>query len=107
MRGKNPTPEQIREFRHVNGLTQTQAGRLVHRPLRNWQQWEAGDRRMCPALWELAQIKMAKGCERCGAVPAGLVTWGCDSSWLCDECDSTEVDALRQSAKNHEFSAKS
>ena len=96
MLAKHPAPEQIREFRRVNGLTQAQAGRLVHRPLRNWQQWEAGDRRMCPALWELANIKMTRPCERCGAVPAGLVTWGGDCHlWLCADCDKAEIDALR------------
>jgi len=32
---------------------------LVHVALRTWQQWEAGDRRMHPAFWELFRIKSA------------------------------------------------
>jgi len=31
---------------------------LVHVALRTWQQWEAGDRRMPPAAWELFCIKI-------------------------------------------------
>ncbi|HAZ61178.1 MAG TPA: transcriptional regulator [Gammaproteobacteria bacterium] len=27
---------------------------------RVWQQWEAGDRRMHPAMWELFQIKIKR-----------------------------------------------
>lgn len=30
---------------------------LVHTTCRVWQQWEAGDRRMHPAFWELFRIK--------------------------------------------------
>lgn len=56
----NPTPEQIKEARRKVGLTQTQAGALVHTTVRTWQQWEAGDRRMHPAFWELFQIKAAR-----------------------------------------------
>jgi putative transcriptional regulator len=54
----NPTPAQIRESRA--GLTQTQAATLVHVGLRCWQQWEAGDRKMHPAFWELFNIKLGK-----------------------------------------------
>jgi DNA (cytosine-5)-methyltransferase 1 len=39
-------------------LTQTRAAELVHGSLRGWQQWEAGDRRMHPAFWELFLLKV-------------------------------------------------
>lgn len=53
----NPTPEAIRTAREAAGLSQTAAGALVHTTVRTWQQWEAGDRRMHPAFWELFRIK--------------------------------------------------
>ena len=31
---------------------------LLHTSRRAWQQWERGDRRMHPAFWELARIKV-------------------------------------------------
>ena len=40
------------------GLSQTEAATLVHVAFRTWQQWEAGDRRMHPAFWELLTIKI-------------------------------------------------
>ncbi len=54
----NPSPHQIRAVRESAGLTQVAAGDLVYRSERNWQQWEAGERRMDPALWELFRIKL-------------------------------------------------
>jgi len=56
----NPTPEQIKAKREAAGLTQTEAGALVHTTCRTWQQWEAGDRGMHPAFWELFTIKTRK-----------------------------------------------
>ena len=53
----SPSPEQIRAFRLRVGLTQTQAAILVHTTCRTWQQLEAGDRHMHPAMWELFTIK--------------------------------------------------
>lgn len=55
--GRNPSPQAIRAARESSGLTQTQAGALVHSPLRAWQRWEAGDAPMHPGLWELFQRK--------------------------------------------------
>ena len=54
---RNPTPEEVRAAREAAGLSQTAAGVLVHTTCRTWQQWEAGDRRMHPAFWELFRIK--------------------------------------------------
>jgi DNA-binding transcriptional regulator YiaG len=53
----NPAPEVIRAAREAANLTQTSAAALVYATLRRWQDWEAGDHRMHPGLWELFQIK--------------------------------------------------
>ena len=52
------TPQQIREARHRAELTQTEAGRVVHRSLRSWQKWEWGEEDMPPELWELFNLKV-------------------------------------------------
>jgi DNA-binding XRE family transcriptional regulator len=54
----NPSPKEITVARVKAGLTQTEAGKLIHASLRTWQQWEAGDRRMHPAFWELFKLKL-------------------------------------------------
>lgn len=53
----------VRTARALAGLTQTQAGALVHTTCRTWQQWEAepgtkDHRAMHPAFWELFQSKL-------------------------------------------------
>lgn len=53
----NPTHEEIRAARERAGLTQAQAAALVHSTLRAWQRYEAGERRMHPAMWELFRLK--------------------------------------------------
>jgi len=50
---RNPTPEAIRAARKEADLTQTAAGALLYTTCRVWQQWEAGDRRMHPAFFDL------------------------------------------------------
>jgi putative transcriptional regulator len=55
-----PEPSVIEGARRRAGLTQTQAAELVHGSLRGWQQWEAGDRRMHPAFWELFLNKLGR-----------------------------------------------
>lgn len=54
----NPRPEQIRAAREAAGLSQTEAAKLIHCSLRGWQQWEAGERSMHPAFWELFRHKL-------------------------------------------------
>ena len=39
------------------GLTQQQAADVVYSGLRTWQQWEAGDRRMHPAIFDYFLLK--------------------------------------------------
>ena len=58
--------EALPAARAAAGLTQTAAGALVYSSLGAWQQWEAGLRRMHPALWELFNIKSTemRGKER-------------------------------------------
>lgn len=57
----NPTPEQVRDARESAGLTQTEAATLIHSTMRAWQEWEAGNRRMHPGLWELFLSKINQG----------------------------------------------
>jgi DNA-binding transcriptional regulator YiaG len=52
-----PAPEAIRDWRRDRGLSASEAAALVHSTQRVWQQWEAGERRMHPAMWELARTK--------------------------------------------------
>jgi DNA-binding transcriptional regulator YiaG len=59
--GAGPNPAEILAARREAGLSQSAAAALVHSGLRTWQQWEAGDRRMHPGLWELFRLKVAHG----------------------------------------------
>jgi DNA (cytosine-5)-methyltransferase 1 len=77
----NPTKEQICALRETAGLTQTQAGELIHGTLRAWQDYEGGQRRLHPGLWELFQIKVAMRAnpmtlQADGAHPAKRLTTG-------------------------------
>jgi|JI9StandDraft_1071089.scaffolds.fasta_scaffold06362_12 DNA-binding transcriptional regulator YiaG len=54
---RNPTPEEIRDARSRIGHSQKAAADMIHATERAWQEWEAGNRRMHPGLWELFQIK--------------------------------------------------
>lgn len=63
-----PTPASVREAReNVQaalglGITAAQdwCAAAVHTKRRPWQQWEAGDRAMHPAFWELFGIKVSR-----------------------------------------------
>jgi DNA-binding transcriptional regulator YiaG len=55
----SPSPSDVLAARHAAGLTQAEAAKLVHTSLRAWQQWEYGERRMHPAMWELFCLKLA------------------------------------------------
>jgi len=52
-----PTPVEIAVARQAAGLTQQQAGELVQTDGRTWRRWEAGDRGINLAAWELFLIK--------------------------------------------------
>lgn len=57
---ERPIPSKIRELRIAAGLSQQQASDTVYSGLRTWQQWEAGDRSMHPAIFELFLFKTSK-----------------------------------------------
>lgn len=57
MPSEKPSPAEIRSARLGAGLTQTEAAEQVYVLCRSWQQWEAGDRKMHPAFWELFRLK--------------------------------------------------
>lgn len=54
----SPDPTEIRALRNSAGLTQTQFGALLHCALRTVQDWEGGQAKMPPGLWELARMKI-------------------------------------------------
>lgn len=54
---ENPNTEQVKAARTAAGHTQDQAADVIYKGLRTWQQWESGDRKMDPALYELYMIK--------------------------------------------------
>lgn len=56
----NPAPADIRAAREAAGLTQTQAAQLLHGTLRSWQMWEAGERRLHPALWAFFLLRTSQ-----------------------------------------------
>ena len=58
----NPTPAEIRAAREAAGLTQQEAGELIHGSRRAWQDYESGARKMHPGLWELFKTK-AQACR--------------------------------------------
>lgn len=57
MKNINPAPHEIKEARLAADLTQATAARLVYSSLNAWSQWERGERKMHPAIWELFLIK--------------------------------------------------
>ena len=54
----NPDPCAIRKWRRDRELSAMGAAALIHTTARVWLQWEAGERRMHPAFWELALVKV-------------------------------------------------
>jgi len=54
---RNPTPAEVLAAREKAGLTQTEAGELIYGTLRTWQDWESGERRMHPQMFEAFLLK--------------------------------------------------
>jgi DNA-binding transcriptional regulator YiaG len=54
----HPTPAQIHALRSSVGLTQKQAGELLHTSGPQFQRWEVGNAKMNPAIFELFRIKI-------------------------------------------------
>jgi DNA-binding transcriptional regulator YiaG len=60
---RNPKPAEIRALRESAGLSQAEAGAMVHTTGEVWKGWETEDgsvkhRRMHPAFWELFRRKL-------------------------------------------------
>jgi putative transcriptional regulator len=49
--GANPTPAQVLAAREAAGHSQLDAAELIFGSERGWQEYEAGRRRMHPAIW--------------------------------------------------------
>lgn len=50
-KGKNPSPEQIRQTRWFCGATKPEIAAALHRSLRAYEEWEAGRNKMHPNDW--------------------------------------------------------
>lgn len=59
-----PEPAEIAAARATAGLTQTEAAEKIHGTLRSWQDYEGGQRRMHPGLFELFLIKTGQPAKR-------------------------------------------
>jgi DNA-binding transcriptional regulator YiaG len=60
----NPTPKEIKDARILAGHSQTVASATIYKKLRTWQQWEAGERAMDAAYFELYKIKTRQNCNK-------------------------------------------
>jgi putative transcriptional regulator len=58
---KPPKGAEIRQLRETYGLSQTQAAELVYSTLRSWQNWEAGEVGMHPAIWSWFRHQVESG----------------------------------------------
>ena len=54
---KNPDKLTIKSTRLLFGYTQKEAASLIYSCERTWRQWEAGERKMHPAFFELFNKK--------------------------------------------------
>lgn len=54
---RTPHADEIRAARTKAGQTTAQAASTVQSVDRRWREWEAGDHRMHPGLWELYLIR--------------------------------------------------
>lgn len=57
--GREPRPEEVRQYRDAAGLTQQQAADVIYTSLRNWENWEQGygERRMPASAFELFLLR--------------------------------------------------
>jgi hypothetical protein len=58
-----PKGADIRQLRETYGLSQTQAAELVYSTLRSWQNWEADEVGMHPAIWAWFRHRVETGEE--------------------------------------------
>jgi putative transcriptional regulator len=52
-----PMPDAIKRARRSAKHTQAQAADVVHSSARRWREWEVGDHKMHPGLWELYLLR--------------------------------------------------
>ncbi len=57
---KPPTPWAIRAAREKADLSQTEAGELIDRSLRQWQRFESGEHPMHIAYWQMFKRELKK-----------------------------------------------
>lgn len=57
---ESPTPDVIKHFRKEAGLSQREAGELIHTKPRQFEPWEQGINKMPPGLWELFLLKIGQ-----------------------------------------------
>jgi DNA-binding transcriptional regulator YiaG len=62
-KNRDISAETIRAARKTAGLTQTQAGAIVHCALRTWQDWEYGRSKMHMAFFELFCLKTGQNLD--------------------------------------------
>lgn len=63
---QSPEPSEVKDLRinlQIRGdinitSAQDECAKALHVPRRTWQKWEAGERRMHPAMWDLANRKL-------------------------------------------------
>jgi len=68
--GRTPRPHEVIAARAARGLTQAASAQIVHCSLNSWQKWEAGERRMHPAMWEL-YLRKTRGALREATAASG------------------------------------
>ena len=61
-----PTKAEVVAARKAASMTQAEAGALVYRSERGWQDWELGKRPVDLAAWELFLIKTKKARQKSG-----------------------------------------
>ena len=54
---KSPNSQEIKKARNAVKLTQQQSANVVFAAVRIWRYYEAGQRKMPPAIWELFMLK--------------------------------------------------
>lgn len=64
---QSPDPDTVRDARKAAGLTQKAAAELVYVSVVAWQRYEAGTRKIHPAMWELWKSKAKRQKRRAEA----------------------------------------
>jgi putative transcriptional regulator len=57
---RSPTKDEVIAARERSGLTPGDAAKLIYSTTKSWERWEAGERPMHPAMFELFELKAAK-----------------------------------------------